>query len=96
MTAQAGRGQEKGIKCIKDRRCHGPSGPMQRDTNKRRQTNKHTHTYTYMGRTRDGGLLKLREELEAVNSGVHIPAEIRWLGGAKVRARFQVTASSSH
>ena len=26
---------------------------------------------------------------EAENSGVQIPAEIRWLGGAKVRARFQ-------
>ena len=43
----------------------------------------------YMGKDGDGGLRKLREELEAENSGVHIPAEIRWLGGAKVRARFQ-------
>ena len=43
----------------------------------------------YMGKERDGGLRKLREELEAENSGVQIPAEIRWLGGAKVRARFQ-------
>ena len=43
----------------------------------------------YMGKTRDGGLVKLREELEAENSGMHMPAEIRWLGGAKVRARFQ-------
>ena len=42
----------------------------------------------YMGKARDGGLRKIREELEAENSGVHIPAEIRWLGGAKVRARF--------
>ena len=36
-----------------------------------------------------GGLKKLREELEAENAGVRVPAEIRWLGGAKVRARFQ-------
>ena len=43
----------------------------------------------YMGKERDGGLRKLREELEAENSGIQIPAEIRWLGGAKVRARFQ-------
>ena len=43
----------------------------------------------YMGRERDGGLRKLREKLEAENSGVSIPAEIRWLGGAKVWARFQ-------
>ena len=42
-----------------------------------------------MGKEKDGGLRKLREELEAENSGVQIPAEIRWLGGAKVRARFQ-------
>ena len=45
-----------------------------------------------MGGARDGGLRKLREELEAENSGVHIPAEIRWLGGAKVRARFEALA----
>ena len=31
---------------------------------------------------------KLREELEAENVGVRIPAEIRWLSGAKARARF--------
>ena len=31
----------------------------------------------------------LHEELEAENSGVCIPAEIRWLGGAKVWARYQ-------
>ena len=43
----------------------------------------------YMGKERDGGLQKLHEELTAENSGVQIPAEIRWLGGAKVRARFQ-------
>ena len=43
----------------------------------------------YMGKEKDGGLRKLREELGAENSGVQIPAEIRWLGGAKVRARFQ-------
>ena len=42
----------------------------------------------YMGE-KEGGLWKLREELEAENSGVSIPADIRWLGGAKVRARFQ-------
>ena len=49
----------------------------------------------YMGVARDGGLRKLREELEAENSGVHIPAEIRWLGGAKVRARFQTDKDGS-
>ena len=48
-----------------------------------------------MGGTRDGGLRKLREELEAENSGVHIPADIRWLGGAKVRARFQANKGGS-
>ena len=42
-----------------------------------------------MGKEKDGGLRKLREELEAENSGVYIPAEVRWLGGAKARARFQ-------
>ena len=35
-----------------------------------------------------GGLRKLREELEAENAGVRAPAEIRWLSGAKARARF--------
>ena len=45
------------------------------------ENTRHTHTHTLTTRT--------REELEAVNSGMHIPAEIRWLGGAKVRARFQ-------
>ena len=48
-----------------------------------------------MGRSRDGGLLKLREELEAENSGVHILAGIRWLGGAKVRAHFQTCKDGS-
>ena len=43
----------------------------------------------YTGREKDGGLRKLREELEAENSGVHIPAEIRWLRGATIRTRFQ-------
>ena len=38
---------------------------------------------------KEGGLRKLREELEAENIGVRIPAEIRWLGGVKVRAHFQ-------
>ena len=33
--------------------------------------------------------------LEAENSGVHIPAEIRWLGGAKVRARLQTCKDGS-
>ena len=47
----------------------------------------------YMGR--GGSLRKLRDELEAENAGVHIPAGIRWLGGAKVRARFQETRSGS-
>ena len=47
-----------------------------------------------MGGARDGGLRKLREELEAENSGVNIPAEIRWLG-AKVRARFQASKDGS-
>ena len=47
------------------------------------------------GGARDGGLRKLREELEAENRGVHIPAEIRWLGGAKVRARFQADKDGS-
>ena len=42
-----------------------------------------------MGKTRDGGLVKLQEELEAENSGMDLPAEMRWLGGAKVRARFR-------
>ena len=36
-----------------------------------------------------GGLRKLREELDAENVGVQVPADIRWLGGAKVKARFQ-------
>ena len=40
----------------------------------------------YMGG--GGGLRKLREELEAENTGVRVPAEIRWLSGAKARARF--------
>ena len=40
----------------------------------------------YMGG--GGGLNKLREELEAENTGVRVPAEIRWLSGAKARARF--------
>ena len=54
----------------------------------------HISLARYMGGTRDGGLRKLREELEAEN-GVHIPAEIRWLGGAKVRARFQASRNGS-
>ena len=40
----------------------------------------------YMGG--GGGLKKLREELEAENAGVRVPAEVRWLSGAKTRARF--------
>ena len=42
----------------------------------------------YMGKTA-GGLHLLREELEAENSGVSIPADIRWLSRAKVQARYQ-------
>ena len=48
----------------------------------------YTSLIRYMG-GEDEGLRRLRKELEAENSGVHIPAEIRWLGGSKVRARFQ-------
>ena len=40
----------------------------------------------YMGG--GGGVKKLRKELEAENAGVRVPAEIRWLSGAKARARF--------
>ena len=40
----------------------------------------------YMGG--GGGLKKLREELEAENARVRVPAEVRWLSGAKARARF--------
>ena len=42
-----------------------------------------------MGKARDGGLTKFREGFEAEDTGVHIPADIRWLDRAKVRARFQ-------
>ena len=42
----------------------------------------------YMGKT-VGGLRLLWEELEAENSGVSIPAEIRWLSRAKAQTRFQ-------
>ena len=48
MTAQAGRGQEKGL-YVKSRRCHGPSGPMQRDINTRKQTNKRTTAHIEFG-----------------------------------------------
>ena len=48
-----------------------------------------------MGKARDGGLTKLWEELEAENTGGQIPAEIRWLGGAKVLARFQANKDGS-
>ena len=44
----------------------------------------------YMGKT-VGGLRLLREELEAKNEGVEIPADIRWLSRAKAQARFQET-----
>ena len=44
----------------------------------------------YMGKTARG-LPLLREELEAENDGVHIPADIRWLSWAKAQARFQET-----
>ena len=43
-----------------------------------------------MGKT-VGGLRLLREELEAENEGVRIPADIRWLSRAKAQARFQET-----
>ena len=43
-----------------------------------------------MGKTA-GGLRLLREELEAENDGVSIPADIRWLSRAKAQARFQET-----
>ena len=48
----------------------------------------------YMGRTA-GGLCLLREELEAENDGVHIPADIRWLSRAKAQARFQEARGST-
>lgn len=48
-----------------------------------------------MGSARDGGLRRLREELEAENSGVHIPVEIRWLGGANIRTRFHADKDGS-
>ena len=44
---------------------------------------------------RDGGLRKLRDELGVENSRMHIPAEIRWLGGVTVRARFQADRDGS-
>ena len=49
----------------------------------------------YMGRVGGGGLPKLWEELEAENIGLQIPAEVRWPGGAKVRARLQRERSGS-
>ena len=42
----------------------------------------------YMGEA-VGGLRLLRGGLGAGNSGANIPAEVRWLGGTKVGARFQ-------
>ena len=48
-----------------------------------------------MGGVRDGGLQKLQEELEVENSGVHITAEIRWLGETKVCVRFQANKDGS-
>ena len=50
----------------------------------------HVSLVRYMGKTA-GGLHLLREELEAENSGVCIPADIRWLCRAKAQARFQET-----
>ena len=44
---------------------------------------------------RDGGLRKLRNELGVENSRMHSSAEIRWLGGVKVRACFQVYRDGS-
>ena len=40
-------------------------------------------------RKKEGSPRKLQEEIKAENVGVRTPAEIRWLGGAKIRARFQ-------
>ena len=48
----------------------------------------HISLVRHMG-GKDGDLRRLQEELEAENSEVSIPAEIGWLGGAEVRARFQ-------
>lgn len=48
----------------------------------------------YMGGT-DGGLRRLREELEAENDGVRIPADIRWLSRAKAQARYRETRGGS-
>ena len=47
-----------------------------------------TSLVRYMGKT-VGGLRLLRKELEAENSSVIIPAEIRWLSRAKAQTRFQ-------
>ena len=41
-----------------------------------------------MGKTL-GGLRLLQEELDVENSGVTIPAEVRWLSRTKAHARFQ-------
>ena len=49
----------------------------------------------YMGGARNGSLRKLREDLAAENSVVHVPADVRWLGGAKVRARSQANKDGS-
>ena len=42
-----------------------------------------------------GGLRLLQEELEAENSGVSIPADIRWLSRAKAQARYQELKGST-
>ena len=47
----------------------------------------HISLVRYTGSARDGGLRKLREELEAENAGMHIPAEIR--GGMAARCFLQ-------
>ena len=43
----------------------------------------------YTGKEGGRGLRMLREELGAENSGVHIPAEIRWLGGGRSGPGFR-------
>ena len=47
----------------------------------------------YMGKT-VGGLRLLWEELEAENSGVSIPAEIRWLSRAQAQARSRSSGTA--
>ena len=70
-------------------RTAGPESPDAVPQQRRRRIRIHNISSTrYMRDKRRRGLVSLWEEPEADNSGVRIPAEIRWLGGAKVRARF--------